>query len=160
MISKSYVLILILFLDSNSADVIKRQNAFLNITSNSMQSILLFDSILFGFNSPQNAQFGQLIKTISFNSSNSKFNNYGCSRYVNELLPSNYVALVSRGECSFETKIKIAFECKASAIIVYNSENSAFVMFSNSKLVYAVILCQLDTNKNSFSQHLIKKPAI
>jgi len=118
--------------------IVKRQNAYLNVTSsyidsNYKQSLLLFDSILFGFNSPIETKYGQLIKVISFNTSYSKYNNYGCSNYLNKnLFNTSYISLVSRGECSFETKIRVANENKASALIVYNTDDSAFIMYSNS----------------------------
>lgn len=138
MISINFLLLILVALPVR-AELIRRQNAFLNITSSSdkrsqqQQNLLLFDSVLYGFNSPQYTVYGQLVKVISFNTSSMQVNNYGCARYLNENLPQKYVALVSRGGCSFEHKIKIAYESQASAIIVYNTENSAFIMFSNSK---------------------------
>ena len=126
----------LIFLNPIYTEIIKRQNAYLNVTSyldNYKQSLLLFDSILFGFNSPTDTKYGLLIKAISFNTTNSKQNNYGCSNYINKnLFNLSYIGLVSRGECSFETKIRIATENKASALIVYNTDDSAFIMYSNS----------------------------
>jgi len=141
MISSICVLFIVL-MSSNLADVInKRQNAYINITSYALSNInekhhlLLFDSILFGHHSPQHRVEGKLIKAISINNSNSA-NNYGCSPYTNQDLPSKYIVIVSRGVCSFEQKIKIAYQSNATAIIVYNTENSAFIMHSNSSFIF------------------------
>lgn len=41
--------------------------------------------------------------------------------------------LVSRGECSFEQKIKIANENKAQAIIIYTNDGDVFTMLTRGK---------------------------
>lgn len=136
------LLLLLILVGKTTPETTRRQNAFLNVTTTSsanskdlQQRLLLFDSILYGFSSPKHTEYGQLVKALSFNTSSMQANNYGCTKYVNEILPEKYVAIVSRGECSFERKISVAFENKASALIVYNTENSAFIMFSNSNSI-------------------------
>ena len=160
MISSICVLFIVLtssnLFTRNLAELInKRQNAYINITSyalsnlNEKQNLLLFDSILFGYYSPQHRVDGKLIKAISINSSNAA-NNYGCSPYSNQDLPTKYIVIVSRGLCSFEQKIKIAYQSNATAIIVYNTENSAFIMHSNSIFIFIKIFLILNITNSKW----------
>ena len=147
---------IILFMLSNlilttKCDIImQKQWAYLNITisyntSSQVKNVLLTDSAIYGLNSPIEIVSGQVVivnslsNSINLSSSLSSSSNQfddtkssGCSKYINQNLPVNYIALVSRGECTFETKIQVATDNKASAIIIYNSDEEMFTMLTRA----------------------------
>ena len=104
--------------------------ALLNITLKAGQltkTIILFESCLYGVNSPRAPVYG---KVVLINSTDSIF---GCKNYLNKKLPTSYIALVSRGGCPFEQKVINAFNNNASAIIISSNNNGVFNMLTNSK---------------------------
>ena len=130
-----------------------------NTTPSQIKNIMLTDSALYGLNSPVFSVSGQIILVKSqadmnmqdsanngtsaeYNSNEGSTNSRdiftanGCSRYLNTNLPEKggFIALVSRGECPFETKIQIATEHKAVGIIIYNTDEDVFTMLTRSKL--------------------------
>lgn len=126
-----------------------------------VKNVLLTDSALYGLNSPSDIVSGPLVvvKSIadssmrassdSSNSSTDKqvmINSNGCSKYVNTNLPSDYIALVSRGECTFETKIQVAVENKAIGIIIYNTDEDLFTMLTRGK--------SIEDDSKTISHHL------
>lgn len=139
-----------------SSIVVQKRWAYLNITAvNKLDNTLiktnfLTDSALYGTNSPYYPIQAQLVATISYAQNDNYFdkgvgnltsqleNSYGCSTYQNANLPDNYIALVSRGECTFERKIQVAVECGALAIIIYNSDQDIFTMLVRSKQILLI----------------------
>jgi hypothetical protein len=128
--------------------------------STQYKNVLLTDSALYGLNSPTNQVMGPLVVVKSIADSASSLtteslitdstdaaaaattttqaaqpvlNSNGCTRYINQNLPENYIALVSRGECPFETKIQVATESKAAGVIIYNTEEDTFTMLTRGK---------------------------
>lgn len=51
----------------------------------------------------------------------------GCSVYLNENLPDNYIALIERGNCAFDEKIQFALQSKASALLIINDKPNSDV---------------------------------
>ncbi len=127
-----------------------------SLTQSSIKNLILADSALYGFNSPSNQVFSRVMSVKcadhvnNFADSNSTFTNQTesfltqqpttvlndkgcCSTYSNRNeLPSDFVALVSRGDCSFDKKIIVAAENGARAIIIYNDDQNLFTMLSRS----------------------------
>lgn len=135
----------------SSSFALQKRWALLNITTlitdpveniTRMNNILLSDSALYSSNSPNKVVSAELIPVFSrvINSNDipdnielaNITNPFGCTNYINENLPENYIALVSRGECTFEKKVQVALACKASAIIIYNNELDVIIMFIKS----------------------------
>ncbi len=116
------------------------------------KSIILADSALYGTLSPRETVSGQLIAVKSrsipkFKSSNKNeysssqqqlqqqqrrpgVDSKGCNDYLNKNLPEKFVALVSRGDCSFDRKIYVALRNNASAIIIHNNDQDVFTMYT------------------------------
>jgi hypothetical protein len=123
--------------------VVQKRWAYLNVTSvdrkNSSlaQNLLFTDAAVYGTNSPANVTLAQLILVVNTNvdpvKNTSYETNLGCAKYENAMLPLNYIALVSRGECTFDRKIQVAVESKARAIFVFNDQPDVFTMLVRSK---------------------------
>ena len=128
---------------ATGADLVSEKRwSYLNISTkvnNQMKYVILIDSALYGINSPNNPVSGQLVSILSSSSlegdgDKPSQNHMGCSAYLNQNLPAKYVALVQRGECSFEQKVKVAIENNASAIIIYNVDQNILNIYSNSDI--------------------------
>ena len=78
------------------------------------------DAIL-GDHSPKASKKGWLVALSDNNVS-------GCDAFKVDVVSQPWVALISRGQCSFEQKIKNAYKHNATAAIVYNSEDSDLTM--------------------------------
>jgi hypothetical protein len=130
-----------------------------SLTQSTIKNLILADSALYGFNSPSNQVFGRVMSvkcadqvnyfldsnSTSTNETNQTqalstqqsviaLNDKGCcSTYSNRNeLPNDFIALVSRGDCSFDKKIMVAAENGAKAIIIYNDDQNLFTMLSRS----------------------------
>ena len=138
-----YVFLVSLFW-RNLAVPLQKKWALINVTSvavidnDEIKNILFTDSALYSLYSPIYQVYARLIEVqsieINLNDSNKNqtISNWGCSDYVNQNLPENYIALVSRGVCTFERKVQVAIANKASAVIIYNNDLDIITMYIKS----------------------------
>lgn len=136
-------------LASTSSSYLKEKRwAYLNITSRisdeikdfySKKNIILADSALYGTESSFRVVSGQLIAVKSrslpkYGNSRAsrRIDSFGCTDYLNPNRPDSFIALVSRGDCSFDHKINVAIRNNASAIIIHNNDQDVFTMFTDT----------------------------
>ena len=109
----------------------KRVTAFLNVTTQSgtnLKSVVLIDSAsVFNRNSKLSPIDNAVLINI-FSRSNGKdnltvFDHNGCSQYLNENLPVNFVAIIDDSGCEIEQKVSTAIQNNASALISTNHIN-------------------------------------
>jgi hypothetical protein len=128
--------------------ILKKRWSHINLTQKNgpnphdTKYLYLSDSAVYGFNSPSKTISGRLISVQSLSNPNNatNVNSRGCTKYVNPNLNEPFIALVSRGECSFEKKISMAADNKALGIIIHNSDQDVFTMLIKSSLGFYFLL--------------------
>ncbi|CAF0724972.1 unnamed protein product [Brachionus calyciflorus] len=151
----SFIIFLFNSILSNEALSLQKKWALLNVTSiaslgtdDTIKNLLLTDSALYSIYSPIYPVYAQLIEAqsidIKLNDSNKNetITNMGCSDYLNENLPQNYIALVSRGVCTFERKVQVAIANKALAIIIYNNDLDIITMYIRNSTIPNIMISQ------------------
>ena len=143
-----FLLFALLFASSDGSYLKEKRWAYLNITSRisdeikdfySKKNIILADSALYGTESSYRVVSGRLMavksRSLTKYGSNKlarRIDSFGCTDYLNADRPDSFIALVSRGDCSFDHKINVAIRNNASAIIIHNNDQDVFTMFTDT----------------------------
>jgi len=114
--------------------------AVLNVTTQSgtnLKSVVLIDSSLAFYRILKlrpidNALLVNILTSSNKNNTLKTFDQSGCTQYLNENLPVNFVAIVDDSGCEIEHKIVLAIQNNASALIVIVSAQN----YSTSKKEY------------------------
>lgn len=135
----------------------KKVTAVLNVTTQSgisLKSVLLIDSSLAFYRILKlrpidNALLVNILTNSNKNNNLKTFDQSGCTQYLNENLPVNFVAIVDDSGCEIEQKVLIAIQNNASALIVIVSAKN----YSTSKKEYkgnsfATLLVHLNIGQN------------
>lgn len=76
---------------------------------------------IYGASALQQQMNGELMLVKSFNKTLNKYDNLGCSDYIDVVYPNGaWIALIERGICAYSKKIIIAKEHNASGVIIIN----------------------------------------
>ncbi len=135
----------------------KKVTAVLNVTTQSgtsLKSVVLIDSSLAFYRILKlrpidNALLVNILTNSNKNNTLKTFDQSGCTQYLNENLPVNFVAIVDDSGCEIEQKVLIAIQNNASALIVIVSAKN----YSTSKQEYkgnsfATLIVHLNIGQN------------